>query len=162
MNNTISMTTKEIAEVTGKRHDNVLQDVRRMLAQLYPNTEGDSLKIRNEEIQGVTVDIDQRGFVSCITLDKHHTFTLVSGYYARMRMAAIKYIDKLEEKQRIACEMRVMSTTQHDTSLLIEALQALPHTVQVDVMVKLYQHEVQERTLAAAQATPRRRRLMSH
>ncbi|MDR8263983.1 Rha family transcriptional regulator, partial [Acinetobacter baumannii] len=33
----ISMTSKEIAELTGKRHDNVIRDVRKMLDEIYPD-----------------------------------------------------------------------------------------------------------------------------
>ena len=33
----ISMTTMEIAEQTGKRHDHVLRDTRKMLSEVYEN-----------------------------------------------------------------------------------------------------------------------------
>jgi len=41
-NSNISLTTVEISELTGKRHDNVMRDTKTMLTELYG--EGDALK----------------------------------------------------------------------------------------------------------------------
>lgn len=156
----VSMTSKEIAEVTGKRHDNVLQDMKRMLKQLYPEVRWDSLKFRNEEIQGVTVEVDHRGFISSITLDKHHTFTLVSGYYARMRMATIKYIDKLEAAQNIAPP--ALPSPGKEPSLVLQAFESMTPAQQVEVVTRIFQANIdalntEPEIALPAQSVPRRR-----
>lgn len=33
----MTMTSREIAELTGKRHDNVMSDIRKMLTELHGN-----------------------------------------------------------------------------------------------------------------------------
>ena len=52
----ISMTSLEIAELTGKRHDNVIRDVRKMLEELN----GLSFEGVNEETYRVSVHMTCR------------------------------------------------------------------------------------------------------
>lgn len=96
--NPVSMTSREIAELTGKRHDNVLRDIRAMLSQAYDLQ--DSSTLRNPEISGVSVFQDpQTKRVSEIHLDKDHTLTLLTGYDAKARLAVIKRWQELEGQQ---------------------------------------------------------------
>lgn len=140
----VSMTSKEIAEVTGKRHCDVLRDARVMLKQLY----GDDANLRHEQIQGLTMHYDGRGYLAYIELDKMHTFTLVSGYDAKLRMAAVQYIDKLEAQLRIDPQVRSLPAPQADASLLFEVIQSLSHAAQVDLAVRLYDKEKAAREVA--------------
>lgn len=84
-NSSPTMSSKEIAELTGKRHDNVVRDIKDMVSQIL----GHSSDLRNEQIQGVTVEKDHRGFIKVIHLDHSHTITLITGYDARQRKKVV-------------------------------------------------------------------------
>lgn len=81
----LTMSSKEIAELTGKRHDHVIRDIKSMLEQVL----GYSPDLGNEQIQGVTVEKDHRGFIKVIHLDHSHTITLITGYDARQRKKVV-------------------------------------------------------------------------
>lgn len=70
------MSSREIAELTGKRPDNVLRDIRGMLTKIDPSI------LRDEEYQEVT---DNRGYTTEILLNKNLTLTLITGYDVNMR-----------------------------------------------------------------------------
>ena len=121
-NQNSTMTSREIAELTGKRHDHVLRDIRNMLTTLYgdeavnagiPEEDKiekffeflgmgiDSPKLGNQRIQGLAVSRDGRGFVSEISLDYSHTMTLISGYNVKLRKNVIDRWQYLEAQQTI-------------------------------------------------------------
>lgn len=122
-----TMSSREIAELCGKRHDHVLRDIRNMLVQLYGEDEVDeglpdrdkaeaffnkmgwgiaSPKLGNERIQGVKVTRDDRGFLSEISLDYNHTMTLIAGYKVKLRKAIIDKWQQLEDQARQAFDPR--------------------------------------------------------
>ncbi|MFM5429401.1 phage antirepressor KilAC domain-containing protein [Aeromonas veronii] len=80
------MSSIEIAELTGKRHDNVMADIRRMLVEIQsPEKSGDYL--------------DGRGRTQpCLLLDKEETICLVSGYSAALRIRIIRRWQELEQQ----------------------------------------------------------------
>ncbi|MCW7547127.1 Rha family transcriptional regulator [Photorhabdus sp. APURE] len=88
------MSSREIAELTDKRHDNVIRDIREILKAVY-NIEFDSSFLRNHRNQqvmftaGITVVIDERGFISEILLDRRNTEILITGYDVRRRASII-------------------------------------------------------------------------
>lgn len=84
-NSSPTMSSKEIAELTGKRHDHVIRDIKSMLEQVL----GYSPDLGNEQIQGVKVEKDHRGFIKVIHLDHSHTITLITGYDARQRKKVV-------------------------------------------------------------------------
>lgn len=86
-NHGLTMTSMEIAELTGKRHDNVMADIRKMLAEIQsPEKSGDYK--------------DARGRTQpCLLLDKQESICLVAGYSAIVRMAIIKRWQDLEAQQ---------------------------------------------------------------
>lgn len=90
----LSMTSREIAELTGKEHKNVIRDIRDLLTSLYDLKDGSDLS--HEEIQGVTTEKDTRGYLTLISLDKDHTLTLLSGYDAKARFKIVKRWQELE------------------------------------------------------------------
>ncbi|NHB93759.1 Rha family transcriptional regulator [Photorhabdus cinerea] len=93
-NQTAMMSSREIAELTDKRHDNVIRDIREVLKVVY-SIEFDSSFLRNNKNQHVTlttgmaVAIDERGFISEILLDRRNTEILITGYDVKRRAAII-------------------------------------------------------------------------
>lgn len=81
------MTSREIAELTGKRHDNVLRDARKML---------DKLQLERNSF----LSFDHSGAngrrIEYFVLDKDLTLTLVSGYDVVMRHKIVKRWQELE------------------------------------------------------------------
>ncbi|MGL5949109.1 MAG: phage antirepressor KilAC domain-containing protein [Aeromonas sp.] len=81
----LMMSSLEIAELTGKRHDNVMADIRKMLVEIQsPEKSGDYK--------------DSRGRTQPrLLLDKEETICLVSGYSAALRMRIIRRWQALEQ-----------------------------------------------------------------
>ena len=91
----ISMSSKEIAEVTGKRHSNVCRDIRQMATQLGIHT--DKSIENHEQIEGLTWEYDDRGYIVEYHLNDVLTLTLVAKYQTKLRYAVIKRWKELEE-----------------------------------------------------------------
>ena len=83
---TLTMTSREIALLTGKEHFNVMRDIRAMFAELKE----DALKF-----EGVYIDGSNRHQTEFI-LDRELTDTLLTGYSAIARRAVIARWHKLE------------------------------------------------------------------
>lgn len=75
-----TMGSREIAGLTGKRHGDVIRDIRSMLAAL-----GDDADLRH-----VSEVSDARGYTAEFILDRYHTEVLVTGYDVKRRAAVIK------------------------------------------------------------------------
>jgi phage regulator Rha-like protein len=89
LNASLTMTSREIAELTSKRHDNVVRDIRDMLGEL--TQAGDSSDLRN-----VGEEKDDRGFTAFYSLDRELTYTLITGYSAVLRNNVVKRWLELE------------------------------------------------------------------
>lgn len=86
-NSVTTMSSVEIAELTGKEHKNVLADIRKMLVEIQSAEKPADYK-------------DGRGRTQpCLLLTKDETLCLVAGYSAILRMAIIKRWQELEAKQ---------------------------------------------------------------
>ncbi|KEY42681.1 phage antirepressor KilAC domain-containing protein [Pantoea agglomerans] len=85
------MTSREIAELTGKEHKNVTVDIRRMLDDLGE----DALKF-----QHIYLDTMNRQRTEYHP-DREHTECLITGYSAILRMKVIKRLHELEESQPV-------------------------------------------------------------
>ena len=88
MTNEMTMSTKEISDLTGKRHDNVMADARKMLGE-----------IGSPEISGGYLDKQDRT-QPCLLLNKDETMCLVAGYSTELRFRIVKRWRELEEAQK--------------------------------------------------------------
>ncbi len=86
---TLTMSSREIAELTGKEHKNVIRDIRAMLADL-----GDG-----SDLSHVEEAKDSRGYTAEISLPKDLTLTLVAGYNVKLRKRIIDRWLELEARQ---------------------------------------------------------------
>lgn len=82
----LSMTTREIAELTGKEHRNVVRDTRAMFASLSINL------LSFEQVYKAGNGQEQIEYV----LDRDLTMTLVTGYDVAMRHRVMKRWRELE------------------------------------------------------------------
>ena len=87
-----TMTSREISELTGKRHGDVIRDIRNLELQLE-----DDANLRYEKFQSVT---DARGYTSQYLLTKKQTLLLVSGYSVILRARIIDRWEELEKKNQ--------------------------------------------------------------
>ena len=86
------MSSREIAELTGKRHSDVMRDIRVML-----------LELRLPERKFASSYFDSNGQERpAMELNKELTETLVSGYSIKLRHAIIKRWNELEAKESSA------------------------------------------------------------
>ncbi|EHP5067474.1 Rha family transcriptional regulator [Escherichia coli] len=86
----ISMTSVEIAELTGKEHRNVLRDIRNMAEELNA--------LKTESV-GEEVYKDAKGESRIMyRLDRKHTFILVAGYSVHLRAKCYDHIQTLERR----------------------------------------------------------------
>ncbi len=85
----VTMSSREIADLTGKRHPDVLRDIRNMLEPLGLAYEQFCSKAPSEGGRPITV----------ANLPRRETLILVSGYSVELRA---RIIDRLEEMERAA------------------------------------------------------------
>lgn len=86
----LTMTSREIAELTGKELSHVHRDIREML---------EVLKKDDPNLDHPREDKDSRGYTDCFHLGRELTITLVSGYSVVMRRSIVKRWQELEAKQ---------------------------------------------------------------
>lgn len=82
-----TMTSREIAELTGKRHDHVMRDIRSMLEQL----EKDAPSFGEIYIDGMGRKQTQ------FRLDRLHVECLLTGYSIPLRMKVLERLAELEK-----------------------------------------------------------------
>ncbi|WP_225924115.1 Rha family transcriptional regulator [Pseudomonas khavaziana] len=84
----VTMSSREIAELTGKRHFHVTTDIEKMLAELKEDATG---------FRAIYLDSMNREQTEYL-LDREHTDCLLTGYSAAMRMVVIRRWRELEEQ----------------------------------------------------------------
>ncbi|WP_439895285.1 phage antirepressor KilAC domain-containing protein [Pseudomonas syringae] len=87
-----TMSSREIADLTGKQHFHVKRDIEKMLSDLQ----------EDPSIYGCTYLDGQNRTQTEYLLDREHTDCLLTGYSAAMRMAVIKRWRELEGGRVIA------------------------------------------------------------
>jgi len=85
------MSTKEIAELTGKEHFHVMRDTRDMINELLQYNDHPVLDDKQYQVLK-----DGRGYNSEILLDKELTETLITGYSVVLRHKVIRRLHELE------------------------------------------------------------------
>lgn len=86
----VTMSSREIAELTGKRHDHVIRDIRTMISEL----EGDAPNLGDQ----FTERKDKRGYTTRFDLDKELTEVLITGYSTKLRRRVIRRLNELEAR----------------------------------------------------------------
>lgn len=85
----LTMTSREIAELTGKRHDNILRDIDTLILSL-------SSEMRNGFESSVYESGNPPREYRQYILDRDSTYCLIAGYDATARMKIIKRWQALE------------------------------------------------------------------
>ncbi|HFI2001397.1 TPA: Rha family transcriptional regulator [Pseudomonas aeruginosa] len=85
----VTMSSREITELTGKQHKHVIRDIREML---------DALEKDGPVLGHVREDKDSRGYTENFHLDRELTETLVTGYSIALRHKVIRRLHELEEQ----------------------------------------------------------------
>ena len=121
-----TMTSTEIALLTAKEKKHVHRDIKeQLLLGLYGI---DGPKMSHEQIQGLTIVLDNRGYWSEVHLDRYHTDILVSGYEVKYRAAIVKRWHEMEEvsrkgisNARMLANIAVQMADAEDRQLALEA-----------------------------------------
>lgn len=87
--NAVSMSSREIADLTEKQHPHVLRDIRVMLEAL-----GD-----DPVLDHVHEEKDSRGYTACFHLSRELTELLLTGYSVPLRLKVIRRLNELEIQQ---------------------------------------------------------------
>lgn len=93
----VTMTSREIAELTGKELAHVHRDIRAML---------DELKKDDPNLDHPQEDKDARGYTTCFHLNRELTETLLTGYSASARLKVIRRWHNLEAGAAPALNLR--------------------------------------------------------
>ncbi|MCM2366633.1 phage antirepressor KilAC domain-containing protein [Proteus sp. FZP2095] len=102
-NQVVTMSSREIAKLTGKKISAVHSDIRAMVPALYASDNGEKVRsyawgttknemisfLNHNKIQGITINFDDRGYVYEFLLDRRHTEILVTGYDIKRRAVVI-------------------------------------------------------------------------
>ena len=116
----LTMSSREIAELTGKAHRNVMRDIRVMLQELFGDV--GLLKFEHTEVN------EQNGTAYPVfVLPKRETLILVSGYSIELRARIIDRWQELEAQQgpKLPTTMAESWCAQHSIRLPI-CLHGLP------------------------------------
>lgn len=96
----LSMSSLEIAELTGKQHNHVIRDIEKMFKDL---------EIDASNFGSIYKDAYKRD-KKCYNLDKHYTMVLMTGYSVILRDKVLRRWQALEDKEikRVADELRLI------------------------------------------------------
>ncbi|MBV7546525.1 Rha family transcriptional regulator [Pseudomonas sp. PDM26] len=124
LNGLPGMSSLEIAEITGKRHDRVLKDTRKMLEEL-----GSIGVVKTDASSFVETSYQnsQNKAQPLVILDKELTFTLIAGYSVKLRHLIIKRWLELEGSgfERVSVQAAVVHLIEREKDNRQAALQAL-------------------------------------
>lgn len=100
-NNVMSMTSTEIADLTGKEKKNIHADIKIQLLNGLYGLKGQS-EINKQKIEGIDIILDIRGYWKEVILDEYHSNILLEKYKGFNRLphrlreeSALKTIEQL-------------------------------------------------------------------
>ncbi|MDY0250732.1 MAG: phage antirepressor KilAC domain-containing protein [Pseudomonas sp.] len=127
-----TMSSREIAELTGKRHDNVVRDVRSMLGQL----DKDALSF-----EAIYFDDKNRKQTEFI-LDRIHVECLLTGYSVPLRMRVLERLQELESINKLGYnpnnEIEVLQQLLITKQTLAQQAQMIEHQKPAVAFVERY------------------------
>lgn len=124
-----TMSSVEIADLTGKLHKNVLADIRAMLADLELSSADFSAQYKDSTGRSLP----------CFQLDREMTDTLLTGYSAKMRLAVVRRWRELEAQAAPAAPADLSKLEILQMALESEKARVLL-TVQVEAQAKKIDH----------------------
>lgn len=142
------MTSREIAELTGKQHKNVVRDIRNMVEQL---STGSDLSWLCEQATYTDAKGEER--VQYL-LDYDATLTLVSGYNVELRLRIIKRWRELEAGAAPVATPVSLLEEQERRITMSERMIALAERINDDVLIVLAADNVKNAFAAKALPSP--------
>ncbi|MBD9406271.1 phage regulatory protein/antirepressor Ant [Acidovorax sp. ACV02] len=126
----LTMSSREIADLTGKEHKNVIRDIRAML---------DEITADGSDLSHVREEKDARGYTAMFHLNRELTDTLLTGYSAALRRRVVARWHELERggvPKSFAQALRLAAEQQEQIELQQAALEAArPKVVYADAML---------------------------
>ena len=115
--NDVTMTTMEIAAMTGKTHAHVLRDADRILAQLGESTSGLSSGVTED-----TYTTSQNKAMRVLVLNKHMVFTIITGYDSGLRHTVLGRWIELEQTVNPAFSSQAITDTLNDLQSRVDMM----------------------------------------
>lgn len=125
--NALTMTSREIAELTGKEHKNVLRDIDNLLISL-----GSELSLGFSMTYEGPKELGYRYFL----LDRDSAYCLMSGYDAISRMRIIKRWQELEAAQKVQISLEETASRAFRAWADVAALLEIPQHIAQQEAVK--------------------------
>lgn len=124
LNGLPGMSSLEIAEITSKRHDHVLRDIRKMLTELETDAPDLGSEIKYAE---TTYQTNRGRFEPLTVLDKELTFTLLSRYSFKLSNMIVKRWLELEgsDFERMSISASVVHLVEREKDVRSVALKGI-------------------------------------
>jgi Rha family phage regulatory protein len=132
----ITMSSREIAELTGKRHDHVMRDIRLMLIELHGE----------EAVPGFGGSYTGQDNTArpCFNLPKRETLILVSGYNLAMRAKIIDRWQELEQKAPQAQDVHAILSSPESLRKLLAGY--VDQVIEQQAVIEKQEGIIQEQT----------------
>ena len=98
--NEVTMTSRQIAEITGKNHFHVLRDIRNVIESLATETEDEMYPSLDRCYKSTTYTDNQGREYEEYVLSAEAVLDLMAGYDRRIRRRVIRRVLELEDQQR--------------------------------------------------------------
>lgn len=126
LNGLPGMSSLEIAEITGKRHDHVLRDIRKMLNELEKETPN----LGAPQWVEASYQSSQNKLLPLTILDKELTFTLLSRYSFKLSNMIVKRWLELEGSgfERVSVQAAVVHLIEREKDNYRDAMKTIRAT----------------------------------